>query len=184
MKKQFVMMAGLLAFAVSALGQGQVTLGNNSTSLIYAFSGGPPVANGTTLFQLLAGATPDSLTPLLPIVGTSSFPGRIANTVMDITVVAPGETAYFQVRAWSIRFATYQEAVNSQAQFGFSVVFSSMTSRLVVPPDPPVLLAGNYPSFSIFIPEPSTWTLMGLSGLFFLVVSRVRGRKGKTFALR
>ena len=184
MKKQFLMMAGLVAFTVSALGQGQVTFGNNSSTLITYAGHGTPVLPETTLFQLFAGATPDSLSPLLPIVGTSSFAGRIANAVMNINAVAPGETAYFQIRAWQNGY-TYEDAVRDGIWAGSSVVFSSPTSGPAMPfPTTPVSLAGQYPGFFVVLPEPSTWTLLALGGLFFLFVSRARVRSGNAAACR
>jgi len=88
MKKQLMTLTTIVAFAGSAFGQGQVTLANNSSSLIRVgnATNGTPAAIGSLLFQLYYGTpgTPaDALAPVSPQVGTgTAFVGRIANTVI------------------------------------------------------------------------------------------------------
>lgn len=179
--KTLIIALSFVGITFGAFGQGQVILANNSSSLCYTCSEGQVVAApvGSMFFQLSAGVDAGSLTPIFPIVGTSMFVGRIASTVINISIVPPGATATFQIRAWSSQFATYELAANSGMGFiGQSVVFTSATSANVDPPPIPVSLAGKFPAIYAIplspcpIPEPSTIALAMLGASSLLVFGR------------
>ena len=182
------MLVTIVAFAGTALGQGQVTLANNSSSLIRVgnATNGTPVAIGSLLFQLYYGTlgTPaDALAPVGPQVGTSAISvGRIANTVIDIPFppIPFGFLATFQIWGWSSSFTTYAEAANGGGLVGKSILFVAQTSPDSPNPFLPTPLAGLYPGFAVNpIPEPSTWALLALGGtiLVWRVVRRRRRQK-------
>lgn len=175
MKTCFTNLALLAGFSASVFAQGQVTLGNNSSSLIRIGDpiNGPPIPVGSMLFQLYVGTagTPEgSLTPLLPIAATSSITeGRIRNTVIDVypqfAVGYPGRLLTFQIWGWSSSFTTYAEAANGGGLVGKSILFVAQTSPDSPNPFLPTPLAGLYPGFAVNpIPEPSTWALLALGG--------------------
>jgi len=163
-----MILAAAIALTGSAFGQGQVTMGNNAGSLIID-NFGTAVTSGSTSFQLLAGATADSLQAIGTIAGVG-FPGRIANTVVNIAGVAPGQTAFFQIQAWQSSFASYAAAVAGNGGTGLSQVFSAATSSAGPPPGTPTALAGLFPGFAVIVPEPSTIALglIGAGSLLFL----------------
>ena len=177
--------AALLAVALSAcagnvFGQGQVTMANNSSSLVMNVLTGQPVAIGSTSFQLYYGpaGTPEAnLLPASPIAGTSAvLAGRIANTVIDIPTnsVPYGGAATFQIRAWRSSYASYDLAFQVGDLAGKSLLFNANTSPNLTPPATPTSLAGLYPGFALFpVPEPSTFALAGL-GLASLLLFRRR----------
>lgn len=172
MKKQLMILTATLGLAVSVFGQGQVTLGNNSSSLIRINDAvaGTPAAIGQLTFELLAGAPGGSLTAVGTAPSNGAIAGRIANTVFNITAVGAGQNADFQVRAWDSAFANYATAFGAGALTGQSVVFQSLTSAAGDPPALPVALAGKYPGFAVAVPEPSTIALglIGAGSLLFL----------------
>ena len=183
MKIQFLVGVMLTALAVSAYGQGQVILANNAGTLILnALDGQPMPPNSPVTFQLWSGPDASSLTPRLPTTGASAAgSGRIASTTIDIPSAPNGQVAFFQVRAWSSAFATYGDALNAGSWSSLSPVFSSNTSmqNQVDPPPIPVTLAGRFSGLTVFvpIPEPATWSLIGLGGMVFVVISRFRTRQ-------
>ena len=172
MKKQLMILTATLGLAVSVFGQGQVTLGNNSASLVRINDAvsGTPAAIGQLTFQLLAGAPGGSLTAVGTAPSNGAIAGRIANTVFNIAAVAAGQTGDFQVRAWDSAFATFAAAQSAGALTGQSAVFQSTTSPAGDPPALPVALAGKYAGFAVQVPEPSTIALglIGAGSLLFL----------------
>ena len=166
------------ACAGSVFGQGQVTMGNNASSLVMNALTGQPVAIGSTLFQLYYGpaGTPEfNLLPALPIAGTSAvLAGRIANTVIDIPTnsVPYGGAATFQIWAWQSSFATYALAASGGGWVAKSVLFNANTSPNIQPPPTPTSLAGLYPGFTQIVPEPSTFALAGLGFAALLLFRR------------
>lgn len=147
----------LAGFSASAFGQGQVTLANNSSSLIRIGDpvNGAPIPVGSMLFQLYVGivGTPEgSLTPLLPTASTSTTTdGRIRNTVIDVypqfPVAYPGRVMSFQIWAWSSSFVTHQEAADGGGGWSENP-FCSMPLQAQIAPMVPILrlsLAGIRP---------------------------------------
>lgn len=184
MKKQLMTLAATLVFAGSVFGQGQVTLGNNASSLITVQSTGQPVAIGSTSFQLYygpAGTPAANLVAATPIAGTSAaLAGRIANTAIDIPTTGPngvahGATGTFQIWAWQSSFASYALAAAGGGLVGKSGTFNAATSGDISPPPVPTPLAGLYPGFAIApVPEPSTFALAGLGAAALLLFRRLK----------
>lgn len=180
MKKYLLTFGAIIGFTSSAFAQGQVTLANNSATICYTCIEGSivPAPVGSLFFQLYTGpvgSTAAQLTPLFPIAPTSPVaPGRIGNTIIDVTQVAPGFQATFQIYAWSSAFATYEEALAGGGHFGRSSLFQAATSANGTPPPIPNSLAGHYPGFTVStlqcIPEPSSIALgiLGAGSLWFL----------------
>jgi hypothetical protein len=175
-------LAAIVAFAGSALGQGQVTLGNNAASLIIDGTTSAASETGSLLFQLYygpAGTAEGSLVPVGPAAPHSAvFAGRIQNTIIDIptAVVPAGGAATFQIWAWGSGYASYDAAFNGGGLVGKSGLFNANTSPQISPPPTPTPLAGLYPGFTVnpgIIPEPSTFALAGL-GIASLLLFRRR----------
>jgi len=172
-----------VAFAGSVFGQGQVTAGNNATSLVRINDAvtGVAVPVGSVSFQLYAAAgnnaLESSLLPVGPVFGTSTIAaGRMANTVIDVptAIVPAGGAATFQIWAWTSSFASYAAASIGGGLVGKSVTFNSATSPAGPPPPAPTTLAGLYPGFAVqLVPEPSTFVLAGL-GIASLLLFRRR----------
>src|SRR5262245_38733519 len=98
MKKVLLTAAVAGVLAVSAHGQGQVQVGNNSSTLVSANGVAIPIGSGTQ-FQLYFGAASGSLAPVGGLVPASpTFAGRIQNTAVDVG--SPGTTFFFQIFAW------------------------------------------------------------------------------------
>jgi len=177
--KVLIVAIAVVALANHVLGQGQVVLANNATTLVWDPFGNP-VPVGSVLFQLYFAAGVNqpaaSLSPVGPIVGTSTIAaGRVANTVIDIptAVVPAGGAATFQVWTWSSSFASYNAAALGGGLIGKSITFNATTSVGGPPPPLPVSLAGLWPG--IGIPEPSTIVLAGM-GVVSLLFFRRRKR--------
>lgn len=179
MKKTLVILGMVAVLAGSAFGQGQVTMANNSSSLI-TFEGSP-VAIGSTSFQLTWGNSIvgpansyGSLTPIGLVVGVNSAAaGRIASYTTPLNGLTAGATLAFQILAWQGGWADYATALANQAPTGFSTQFTSLTSADVVPPPTAVSLAGKYAGFELVaVPEPSTMALFGLGAVALLAFRR------------
>jgi len=178
MKAKFLfVIIAVVTIASNAFGQGQVTLANNAATLV-RYPSGNPAPVGSLLFQLYfgpAGTPQESLVPVGPVVPTSVVAaGRIANTVIDIptAVVPAGGAATFHVRAWSSSFASYNAAAAGGGLVGISFPFNANTSPNIIPPPLPTSLAGL---FTIsFVPEPSTFILVGLGIVSLLFFRRRR----------
>jgi len=171
-------LAETLVLAGSVFGQGQVTFANNAGSLITVASTGQAVAIGSISFQLYygpAGTPAGSLVAATPIAPTSAvLAGRIANTVIDIPTnsVPYGGAATFQIWAWQSSFASYALAATGGGLIGKSILFNANTSPNIQPPPTPTTLAGLYPGFSVAVPEPSTFALVGLGAASLLLFRR------------
>lgn len=182
--KSFLITMFAAVLSVSAFGQGEVTLANNSSTLITNAFTGQPVAIGRVTYQLLVGplgSTEGQLTPLFPTAGTGPVAGRIANTIVFIPLAPNGQMVTFQIRAWDSSYASYEEAIAQTFLTGQSVLFNSVTS-FQAPGDPPptsVSLAGKYPAFVVGVPEPSTWALFSLGGIALFLSARGKKRTMK-----
>jgi hypothetical protein len=187
MKKQLMSLAATLVFAGSVFGQGQVTLGNNASSLVRITDpvAGTPVPVGSISFQLYygpAGTPAANLIPAPTIAGTSAaLAGRIANTAIDIPTTGQnsvpwGGAATFQIWAWTSSFASYSLAASGGGLIGKSATFNANTSPDPAggPPPLPTALAGLYPGFAVAVPEPSTFALAGLGAAGLLLFRRFR----------
>jgi hypothetical protein len=179
MKKQLIALIAVMVLAASAFGQGQVTMANNSGSLVTVQATAQPVAIGSTSFQLyftLPGAAASTLTAVGPVAATSpTFVGRIGSTIIDIptNAIPAGTAAQFQILAWQSTFASYAASFAGGGLVGNSTIFSANTSPNIAPPPTPTPLAGLYPGFSMApAPEPSTIALAGLGAATLLFFRR------------
>jgi hypothetical protein len=177
MKKILATLTVAVVVAGSALGQGQVTMANNASSLITYL--GSPVAIGSSFFQLTYSSTtglPDgTLTPIGSVAGTSTvIAGRIANTTTAANSLTPGASYTFQILGWQgASYTTYAQAAAAGAPVGFSTQFLSATSANASPPPTAVSLAGLYAGFALVpIPEPATMALAGLGAAALLIFRR------------
>ena len=108
-----------------------------------AFTNNAPIydVDGTTrlganfLAQVYAGAMPEILRP---VGAPFSFPDGMDAGYLprylsrEIPDVAPGQTAYIQVRAWeTARGSSYEEARAGGGKFGFSAIFPTQTGNRV-----------------------------------------------------
>lgn len=116
------------------------------------------------LWQVYAGLTPDSLSPVGRIFpfGTGTNAGYMGGPAI-ITVPGAGELqpVYAQLRAWEAAAGgTYEAAKESGGKYGFSNIVPMIAREPPAgPPDHPVGLQ----SFCL-IPEPAPWLLLGWAG--------------------
>lgn len=168
----FVLLAGLTA---NVFGQGQVLLGNNSSSLVYYLNPQTPAPVGSLNVQLYAAAGSNqpqsSLVAVGPIVGIGPVDGRIQSTTVDVPQAPNGQVATFQIWVWSNQYATRNQAFAAGGFVGASQLFESNTSYQA-PGDPPptaVILAGKFPAFGVVpIPEPTSFALTFLGSCCLL----------------
>src|SRR5688572_8474779 len=172
MKKVAILAMSLLAAAVS-YGQGTVNFANAGATFsapITDVDGTTRLAGSRYMAELLAGTSASSLAPVgsaTPLLSGGGA-GFVNGGVVTIATVAPGATAFFQVRAWdTTRGNTYALAQAAGAGYGFSNIFSGPTGGVGTPPSSPTSLAGLQ-AFSL-VPEPSTYALLALGGaaMFF-----------------
>lgn len=171
-----VMLSGLVAFA-----QGTVNFNNRVTTasidapvrdMTGALAQGPNIVG-----QLYAGADAGSLAAVGSAVAfrTGAAAGYVNGGTVVINSVAPGATAFVQMRAWDTSVAaTYEAALAAGIGYGQSSVLSITTGGAGSPPSLPANLTG-LAGFSLVIPEPSTIAL-GLLGAAGLLLAR-RSRK-------
>ncbi len=183
MKKLLIATALALLVGVQAYGQGQVDFRNRNTALVPPLNAPVYGRDGTTLLgdanfvaQLYYSATetgsftPVSVAPAAFRTGTGAGywnPGTSATR--DLTGIAPGATAWLQVRVWNLSaYPTYEAALGAGADRGLSGVFSVTTGGATTPPSVPAAMIG-LTSFSL-VPEPSTIALgvLGVAGLLFI----------------
>jgi hypothetical protein len=104
-----------------------------NNAAIYDVDGATRLAGSNFFAQVYAGPTPDILRPIG--APTTFFTGSRAGYVIavnrQVPDVAPGQTAYLQVRAWEAAAgASYEEARAAGGKFGFSRVFNSSTDTI------------------------------------------------------
>lgn len=93
------------------------------------------------------------------------------NFIRYIPDVNAGDGATLQVAAWDAKYATWQEARDNAAQFGWSAAFTAPKTGNVGGKTTPEPMIG-FKSFSLtIIPEPSTIAL-GLLGAAALLIRR------------
>jgi Immunoglobulin domain len=98
--------------------------------------------------QLYAGATIAGLAPVGPSVGFSSG-GIFFGGTRNIPGVAPGLSAYIQVRVWDgLSGTNYDLALSASGKTGASEIFSVVTGGAGSPPSFPAILMGLQ-SFSL-----------------------------------
>ena len=201
--KKVLLLAVLLALPMAALAQGRVNFANPLFQITTNFSGQPngTVGNANRTFSplrvgLFIGANgelnPANLTLALNNVGgtpawatnqSAPFSGAF-NGGNNFELQGNGGTAIsFQIRAWSLAYTTYAEALTAWNAGTVGTLIGSSTIGSVVPatgatPTPNLFGAGagQIGAFSVFppaIPEPSSIAL-GLLGLGAVALFRRR----------
>ena len=174
--------AACLAIAATAMGQGTVNFANRVTTAginapIYMPDGTTP-AGSSIVAQLWAGTSADSLSPVgaaVSLINSGGNPtGFFVGGSREIPGITPaGGAAFVQVRAWEGTFATYQEAAAAGGLTGASAVLNlaATGNPTASPPGLPVNMLG-LTSFSLQVPEPATFALLGLGALGLLIRRR------------
>lgn len=170
--------SSLLGLAVYA--QGTVNLANFVTGSINApifqSDGTTKLIGPTYSAGLMAGATSTSLSfvgsPVVFLTGGGA--GFIPATAETLTGIAPGATAFVQMVAWnSSLYPTFAAAEASGAVnvWGASQILQVTTGGSGSPPSVPAPMTG-LTSFSLTVPEPSTFALAGLGAAALMIFRR------------
>ena len=185
LKTTIAALAGVL-FAVSSFAQGTVTFNNTPSQAVVDSRTGAAVVSGVAIaglyFTTDLGAVPDPSVPndgfqlaATTVVAPSPiFAGVYSGGTAMVPGVLEGTQVLFQVRAWSVGFANYAEALASGAP---TQVGASNTGILTVggPSVPTPATSSFVQSFDITpVPEPSTVVLGLLGGLGAMLLLRRR----------
>lgn len=160
-----------------------MTFNSNGPQIFYddAYYGGVAVPVGQFNVALYWGVLDTPEDSLIPIKTTTIRPldGRfLGGVVTTPDMTAPATYATFQIRAWSVGYTTYEDALafgNDSTFVGKCPVFESFTGGVGTPPAPPPPL--NFESIRVSpVPEPSAAItfLVGLTGLLLSRSSRSR----------
>jgi hypothetical protein len=199
---RFLFLPLCFALITDAYAQGTVLFYNHVPTIgldapVFDVGGQNFLAGYPFFAQLYAGPAASSLTPIgFPLVfqtgpgaghWTAGFDGGYARI---ITTVAPGDTAFVQVRAFSVVTGqNYEDVLARGGRHGESLVFSVITGgdtkNGTQPPSLPAYLTGLQ-SFSLTgvdpvpaAPEPTTTALL-LTGGLIAGVLRYRSRRRET----
>jgi hypothetical protein len=118
---------------------------------VFAEDGTTPLEGMDFVAELWAGPDLDSLAPVSWMVpfGTGMAAGYWSagsSAVVYVPSVAPGATAFVQVRVWEVALgATYEEARASGGRIGKSIVMALVTGGAGTPPSLPANLVGLTP---------------------------------------
>jgi len=177
MKKLLIALAAVMV-SVASYGQGQVVFANlvgtavNAPVMLQGTDHGPGAGYSSQLFLQGANGALTALTPASTFrpagVGAAAIADRywLSQTV-DVPVT-PGANATFVVRAWKTSLGSYDAAVASKSDFGFSSPVTVAVGGGTLPPSNLVGLQG----FSVNqVPEPSTIAL-GLLGVAAMALRR------------
>lgn len=188
--KKLTLIAAAALVAISGYSQGLVQSANTASTLVTNSLTGAAVVAGTT-FRVALYYLPDQATAptstdfdergqmLGVAVGFAPVAGRYSTgTRSTPTTTAPGDSAWFQVRAWETAFgADYMAAKNNPNAIGgrLALIGTSTIIRVATgnpnttPPGNPTAIA--LPGFLMApVPEPSVIALgfLGLGALFLL----------------
>jgi len=178
---KFAYLVAASAFAVTALGQGQMNLGNRGFALVNDASG-KPLTGTSYVAQIWYGATDAAITsgagksfaPAPFRASTTTLPGTWNPTgaggpgnIGTLEGFANGSTVALRVAVWdsSVAGSSAADALAGKAGTGLS---SAFTYTIPVPGEPPLPITGglgNMASFSLVaaggpvVPEPTTIAL-------------------------
>jgi len=184
--KKIITSAFLIGSALGVYAQGYIALDNLSNTntanplatasgLFWLSTGGMPVLiNQDFNAAFYGGVTSNNLSLIATFLlsnGTAThdnpFPGMFSDPTGNGYPI-PGATtsAFFQIQAWTGNFNSYVAALNGDAPAAQSPIFINSVS---VPP-------GGIPSLDSMpavvlssVPEPSTFALLGIGGLYVLL---------------
>jgi hypothetical protein len=181
MLKKSLILAAVMAAAVSSYGQGLITFDTTGKARVTNAADGANLSGAAWLGQLYASSTADGSltalgTPQAFRAGVNAGYVRIAppaSSTLTAPTAAPGGTTYLSLRAWESKYATYEEAVAGGGIAGASKVWAQATSDPgAQPPAPPQALNG-LEAFSVaVVPEPSLLALMGVGAAALLLRRR------------
>ncbi len=185
------------AHVTAVLGQGTVTFINDSHGLVKQWTSVDDstlisVPKGGAFVQLAYAMTGTPFTPyqffgqkawlswnsgwqLGPIVEINApLPGRFNGGVVTLDGLPSGGDAQYVVFGWVGRAATFDEALFDGQMTGVTSPFTTPTGNPnLVPPGFPVPLSGTFTGLELgYIPEPSTFALVGLGAAFMLLFRR------------
>jgi hypothetical protein len=184
--KRSIFMLVMFGLACHAFPQGQMVLHNadntstnptaTANGLFWLSTGGVPVPiNQDFNAAFYAGTGSSSLSPLATFLlsdGTAAGDIYRPGTFLDLSgkiYTFPSSTSIFmQIQAWTGNFSSYAAAVTGAAPAAQSPIFINPVS---VPPGMPTSLT-EMPAIVMAVPEPSTFALLGLAGMLFLVFRR------------
>lgn len=175
MKKLTATLLATSLLSLAAFAQGTVNFANVGVGLnspVLMSDGSTKVAATGFTAELLAGSSAASLAS----VATTGFlsAGYFNGGPVSIASVAPGSTAFLQVRIYSTASGSYQSAFNAGVAntYGISSVFQVATGGVGQPATPPATLT-TLPSITLNgVPEPSSLALAGLGAAAMLVFRR------------
>lgn len=164
----------LLAVSGESWAQGTIYFVNHWTATliapVYAPDGRTFAPAGSVYVQLQAGPAVDSLAPVGVPVLLGPRDGFYDGGDVTIPTVAPQAWGWFQVRAWDVKSASFEDARARGYLWGETEVFPSQTGG-----PPPNL---SYPLFAlkpiILVPEPGPGGLLALGGGLWLLAARRR----------
>lgn len=188
MKSAIAVLVGVM-MAASSFGQGTVIFSSGSGKRVLDGETGMNADSGVAIAGLyynvntaavpdasiandgwlLAGTAVVSANPNLP-----TLDGTFSGGTLTIDGTSTGQQLAFQVRAWSVGFASYEAAFNGGAKVGasaekFTLALGGGTTA------PPNTSGAAWTSFAItVVPEPSTVVLGLLGGLGAMVLLRRR----------
>lgn len=182
-RPQFFLMLVILLTPASLWAQGTIFLSNRDSRTgldapIYYPDGTSRISYNLRV-EVLAGRDPGNLATVLPMVPMEEN-GYWRPQTLTLDSMAPGETAYVQVRAfWEGFGMSYDRAVAERLLHGsfdiLPIVLGGDTGGGTHPPTLPASLTGLRPLVTSGVPEPSTVRLL-LLGSVVAVWARRRAR--------
>ena len=133
-----------LSVVANLRAQGQVNLGNNSSSLVLNGRSGLPVTSADGVKAALYVAPPSSSSFFMvgALADVGMPPGAIAGGAREVPF-PPGAAFRAQVRAWFGGFSSYEAALASGAWFGQSAIIEMVAGGGGEPPIVPPSLTAN-----------------------------------------
>ena len=162
-----ILSSGFLLNVTTVTRGGTVNFQNLAVSKVYHVDGTTGLAGPAFLAQLYAGLTTNNLQPVgEPTTFLTNAPGRFIGGTRVVATVAPGQTGWFQVRAWESAYGrSYEQSLAAGGQHGASTMFQVIPADpYSVPPGIPSVLSG-LTSFALKAPPmaQATVTLASLS---------------------
>lgn len=174
--KKLLLVAACIVASVAAMAQGSLVVANSTAvngvaAPIFDTDGVTKLTGANFWVQVYAGGSADSLTAQGTAVNfrTGNNIGLFSAQTLSVASVAPGGSAFVQVKAWEgAAGSTYESALSGGKKAGFgNIVGPFVTGGAGTPPSTPPNVTG-LTSFSLVIPEPSTiaLALLGAGALF------------------